>query len=266
MPSKILRRDVRYCVEIPASYDAPESKARRYPILYMLHGLGDNEQTLFKTGAWTLIEDLRKQGKLVDFVAVSPDGDSSFYINSADGKVRYSDFFLKEFMPAIEKKYRLLPGREARGITGVSMGGYGALRFAFAHPELFSSVSAQSAALILESPEQLNAVAQSGSSLRQTLAPVYGNPIDVEHWEGNHPLVLARRNAKELRHMAIYFNCGRKDDFGFEKGAAALDAELTKLHVPHEYRDYPGDHSLEYFLTHLPETIEFHSRTWASLK
>ncbi len=265
MPSKILRRDVRYCVEIPASYDAPESKTRRYPILYMLHGLGDDEQTLFKTGGWTLIEDLRKQGKIGDFLVVAPDGDRTFYINSADGKVLYSDFFLKEFLPAIEKKYRVMPGREARGINGISMGGYGALRFAFAYPELFSSVSAQSAALILESPNDLNAAAKSESPVLQMLAHVYGNPISVQHWEANDPFVLAQKNAQALRHMAIYFNCGRSDDYGFEKGAAALDAKLTKLHVPHEYRDYPGGHTLQYFLAHLAEAIEFHANTWKSL-
>jgi S-formylglutathione hydrolase FrmB len=266
MPSKILHRDVRYCVEIPASYDAPESRTRRYPILYMLHGLGDDEQTLFKTGGWTLIEDLRKQKKIGDFLVVAPDGGRSFYINSADGKVLYSDFFLHEFLPAIEKKYRVLPGRAARGINGISMGGYGALRFAFAHPELFSSVSAQSAALIVESPKELNAAAKSGSPMVQTLVRVFGDPINLEHWEENNPFALARRNAQALRRTAIYFNCGRSDDYGFEKGAATLDAELTRLHVPHEYQDYPGGHNLQYFLAHLPETIEFHAHTWASLK
>jgi S-formylglutathione hydrolase FrmB len=266
MPSKILHRPIRYCVEIPASYDAPESKGRRYPILYMLHGLGDDEQTLYKTGGWTLIEDLRKQGKIVDFLIVVPEGDRTFYINSADGKVRYSDFFLQEFLPAIEKRYRVLPGREGRGINGISMGGYGALRFAFAHPELFSSVSAQSPALILETPKDLNAAAKSGSPDGQTLAPVYGNPIDAEHWDVNSPFVLARKHADSLRSTRIYFNCGNSDDYGFEKGAAALDAELTKLRIVHQYRPYPGGHTFQFFLAHLAETIEFHSQGWSRLK
>jgi S-formylglutathione hydrolase FrmB len=266
MPSKVLHRNLRYCVEIPASYDAPQSKARHYPILYMLHGLGDDEQTLFKTGGWTLIEDLRKQGKIGDFLVVAPEGDRTFYINSADGKVLYSDFFLKEFMPAIESKYRVRPGRTGRGVNGISMGGYGALRFAFADPQLFSSVSAQSAALILESPKELNAASKSGSLIGQTLGHVYGDPLYAQHWEANNPFVLARKNAEALRSTAIYFNCGQSDDYGFEKGAAALDSELTKLHVPHEYRSYPGQHRLQYFLEHLPETLEFHSHLWYPAK
>lgn len=266
MPSKILRRDVRYCVEVPASYDAPESKDRRYPILYMLHGLGDDEQTLFKTGGWTIIEDLRKQGKIGDFLIVAPEGDRTFYINSADGKVPYSDFFLKEFMPGIEKKYRVRPGRAGRAITGISMGGYGALRFAFAYPASFSSVSAQSAALILESPQSLNAAAKSGSPIMQTFALAFGDPINLQHWEANNVFVLARKNLENVNNPRIYFNCGKSDDYGFENGAATLDTELTKLRVDHEYRSYPGGHTLQYFLTHLPEALEFHSHIWYSAK
>jgi S-formylglutathione hydrolase FrmB len=265
LPSQILHRSVRYCVEIPASYDAPESKARRYPVLYMLHGLGDNEQTLFKTGGWTLIEDLRRQHKIGDFLMVAPDGGRTFFINSADGKVRYSDFFLREFLPFIEKKYRVVPGREGRGISGISMGGYGALRFAFANPNVFSSVSAQSAALILESPASLNAATKSGSPLMQMLAEVYGSPVDVAHWKNNDVFDLAGQNAASLRKLAIYFNCGQSDDYGFERGAAKLDQELTHLGVAHEHHAYPGGHSLEYFLSHISEIIEFHSRAFSHL-
>jgi S-formylglutathione hydrolase FrmB len=265
MPSKILRRDVRYCVEVPASYDQPQSKEKRYPILYMLHGLGDDEQTLFKTGGWTIIEDLRKQGKIGDFLVVAPDGDRTFYINSADRKVQYSDFFLKEFMPAIEKKYRVLPGRAARGINGISMGGYGALRFAFARPDLFSSVSAQSAALMLDSPADLNAAMKSDLPIMQTFSHVFGNPVDEQHWEENDPFSLARKNVSALRKTAIYFNCGNSDDYGFDKGAAALDKELTKLHLAHEYHAYPGGHTFQYFLSHMTEAIEFHWKTWQQL-
>ena len=97
-----------------------------------------------------------QQHKLGEFLIVAPEGRRSFYINSADGSVRYSDFFLQEFMPLIETKYRIKKGRSNRGISGISMGGYGAIRFAFSHPELFSSVSAQSAALITESPQELD--------------------------------------------------------------------------------------------------------------
>ena len=134
--SHILKRNVHYCVQVPGSYEQKDASGqpRRFPVLYYLHGLGDNEQSFSRSGGWTLIEDLRAQGKIGDFLIVAPEGYASFYINSSDGSERYSDFFLREFVPYIEKKYRVLPGREARAVTGISMGGYGALRFAFAYP------------------------------------------------------------------------------------------------------------------------------------
>jgi S-formylglutathione hydrolase FrmB len=265
--SHILKQVVHYCVYIPAGYDAgaKQNSPKRYPVLYFLHGLGDNEQTLFNSGGWTLLEDLRNQHKMGDFLIVAPEGRRSFYINSADGSVRFNDFFLQEFLPYIEGKYRVRPGRAGRAISGISMGGYGALRFAFAHPELFSSVSAQSAALIIESPQTLDSASRSGAPLAGVLAAVFGRPINVPHWNENSPFVLAKKNVVALRKQAIYFNCGQDDNYGFEKGAAALHEELQKEGVQHEYHAYPGDHSLTYFLSHFAEVMEFHSRAFGLL-
>lgn len=268
LQSKILKRAVHYCVQLPGSYDKTDANGQpaRYPVLYYLHGLGDNEQSFSRTGGWTLIEDLREHGKIGDFLIVAPEGGASFYINSADGKDRYSDFFLREFMTYIEGKYRTMPGREGRAITGISMGGYGAFRFAFAYPELFSAVSAQSAALILETPEQLNELSQSHSDAADALAPLIGDPVNVGHWKANDPFALARKNKGALKRMAIYFNCGQSDNYGFEAGAVALDKQLTAEGIAHEYHPYPGDHSMIYFLSHLGEVIEFHSRAFESTK
>ena len=265
--SHILKQVVHFCVYLPAAYDAGTSQhpPQRYPVLYFLHGLGDNEQTLFNSGGWTLLEDLRNQHKMGDFLIVAPEGRRSFYINSADGSVRYNDFLLQEFIPQIESKYRILPGRTGRAISGISMGGYGALRFAFAHPELFSAVSAQSAALITESPQTLDSASRAGAPLGGVLGAVFGKPINVLHWNDNSPFVLAKRNAAALRKTAIYFNCGQDDNYGFEKGAAALHEELQKEGVKHEYHPYLGDHSLTYFLSHFAEVMEFHSQAFGQL-
>jgi S-formylglutathione hydrolase FrmB len=264
LDSRILKRPVRYCVQVPARYEQKDAQGRlrSFPVLYYLHGLGDDEQSFARSGGWTLIEDLREHGRIGDFLVVVPAGDASFYINSADGKVRYSDFFLREFMPYVEKKYRVVPGREGRAVTGISMGGYGALRFAFADPQLFSAVSAQSAALMLYSAEELNAASEGRLPVVPVLGGAFGNPLDAGHWLANDPFVLAKKNRAALRNMAIYFNCGQSDDYGFEKGAAALDRQLTKEGITHEYHAYPGRHSINYFLSHLEEVMEFHSRAF----
>lgn len=264
LKSRILGETVHYCVLLPPSYDSVPAK--HYPVLYFLHGLGENEQTLFKTGGWNLIEDLRQQHKIGDFLIVTPEAKASFYVNSADGKVRYSDFFLQEFIPYIEANYRIRRERKARAVTGISMGGYGALRFAFAKPDMFSAVSAQSAALITDSPKELDAALRAGTPLARLLGSVFGNPIDAEHWKQNDPLWLAKKNKAGIGKLAIYFNCGREDEYDFEVGAAALDKQLTEEHIKHEYHLYPGNHSASYFGAHIGEVMEFHSQLFGDGK
>ncbi len=270
VPSRILPEAVRYCAFLPSNYDAPAAnktppakEALRYPVLYDLHGLGDNEQSLINTGVWSLIQDLRQQHKIGEFLIVTPDAGRSFYINSRDGRERYSDFFLQEFMPAIEHKYRVRAGRASRGITGMSMGGFGALRFAFANPQLFCAVSAHSAALVAEPPRASNRGGMDGSPLAGMLSALFGSPIDAAFWNRNSPFVLARKNAAEIARLKIYFDCGGEDSYGFDQGARALHDELDELHVKHEFHIYPGGHNAEYFLAHVGASMEFHSRAFA---
>ena len=98
------------------------------------------------------------------------------------------------------------------------------------------------------------------------MGPAFGEPINAAHWQQNNIFLLARKNRSELRNLAIYFNCGQQDDFGFEDGAAALHRQLQAEGVKHEYHSYPGDHSLTYFLSHMREIMEFHSRVFAEQK
>jgi len=260
LESRILHRPVRYCVMLPPGYDNDAQK--KYPVLYFLHGLGENEQTLLRSGGWDVIQDLEQQKKVGGFVMAAPEGRASFFINSADGRDRYSDFFLTEFLPFIETHYRVLRERRSRGITGLSMGGYGALRFAFAYPERFGSVSAQSPALMTESPRELDADLRNAGPFARLLGSVFGDPINVAHWNANNPFLLARKHQAELRTQAIYFNCGEQDDYGFEVGAEALNKQLVAEKIPHQFHLYPGGHNAEYFLSHLGETIEFHWRAF----
>jgi len=259
--SAILGRAVKYCALLPPSYDS--AKQRRYPILYHLHGLGDSEQSFIQTGGWNLIEDAQASGAMTEFITVTPDGGMSFYIDSrVDPKasaVKYEQFFLREFMPAIEKKYRVQPGRTARGISGISMGGYGALHIAFAHPQLFGAVSAHSAAIFMH-PEKLRALTGGRVDI---MGAIYGAPFDKSFYAKNSPLTLAREHATGLRGMKIYFDCGTEDNYGFDAGTRALDAELTRLKVPHEAHRYPGRHDWVYFAEHLPASLQFHSAVFA---
>jgi S-formylglutathione hydrolase FrmB len=255
LPSKILAQPVNYCVILPPSYDA--DKTRRFPILYFFHGLGDNEQMFIHAGGFNLVQDLWERGQIGEFLIVTPNADATFYINSRDGKVRYEDFLVQEFLPGIETRYRTRPGRANRGVAGVSMGGYGALHLAFRHPQLFSAVSAHSPAIIDKLPA-FTAPTSGGSMRSRVLGATFGSPPDPAFWDHNSPLTLAR--SANLAGVKVYFDCGDQDDFGFESGATALDKILASRHIPHEAHIYPGRHDWQYFAEHLPASLEFHSR------
>jgi len=258
LPSKFVHRAVAYCVMLPPSFDA--DKARHFPILYLLHGLGDNEQFFIHSGEWNLVEDLREKGELQDFLIATSDGGASFYINAKDGKECYEDFLVQEFLPFIEKRYRVSPGRANRAISGISMGGFGALHLAFRHPQLFSAVSAHSAALIEKLPVFLGGGTAQGNPANRLrmFAGVLGSPPDAAYWNQESPITLAR--TANLAGLKIYFDCGDQDDYGFEAGAAALDKVLSARHIAHEFHLYPGRHDANYFAEHLPASLEFHAR------
>jgi S-formylglutathione hydrolase FrmB len=257
-PSKILGHPVPYCVILPSDYDA--NKASDYPALYFLHGLGGNEQLLLNSGGMNMIQDLRDSKRIGEFLIVAPDAGRSFFVNSRDGKVRYEDFFVREFLAYIESHYRVRAERKSRGITGVSMGGYGALRFALKYPDLFVAVSAHSPALIETlpnikiSPDQAVAVAE-------VLGKAFGSPVNAAFWQRESPFTIVKDGPKPAG-LQIYFDCGNDDEFGFYKGNAQFDQLLTARGIPHEFHLYPGEHDWDYFAEHLPASFEFQSHAF----
>jgi enterochelin esterase family protein len=153
----------------------------------------------------------------------------------------------------MEKHFRLLSVRSARAITGVSMGGYGALRFAFKYPQMFGSASAHMPALMEELPHT------SGDlPLTVFIGSAFGRPADEAFWKANTPFAFARTT--NLRGLKIYFDCGDHDDYGFDAGSRELDKLLTARHIPHTFQIFPGRHDALFVAQHLPESLEFDSR------
>ena len=266
-PSKILGHPVPYCVILPPSYD---SKNQRYPILYFLHGLGSNAQLLIDQGGMDLVNDLWAQNKIGEFLIVTPDAGRSFYINSRDGKVRYEDFFIREFIPYIESHYRVRSDRQSRGISGVSMGGYGSLHLALRHAQLFGSVSAHSAALVANLPSG-GMSGYQGAMLLRVLGTAFGSPPDPAYWKQNSPFTIVSRELVTRAEVApvgnatglqIYFDCGTEDEYGFNVGAQAFHDLLDARHIPHEFHLYPGGHDWSYVAEHFAASLEFHSRAF----
>lgn len=258
VPSKILGHPVHYCAFLPPSYAT--NATAKFPVLYFLHGLGGNHELLLRSGGMSILQDLVDQKKIGEFIVIAPDGGHSFYINSHDGKVKYEDFFFKEFMPAIEARYRIRPGRASHGITGLSMGGFGSLRYGLKYPAIFGSVSAHSAAIIEKVPEiELNEEQTERASAE--FGGTFGDPIDRGFWQKQSVFTIVKTTPKP-EGLQIYFDCGTDDDFGFYKGAQELHDLLVAHKIPHEFHLYPGGHDWDYFSRHLPASFEFHSRAF----
>ena len=244
---------------MPADYAT--DTARRYPVLYYLHGLFENEQSWSERGGEKNLDDLLSQNQMGKFLVVLPDGGRTFYINSMDGHERYEDFFIQELVPSIDKKYRTLPTAAARGITGTSMGGYGALHLAMRHPDVFGSASAHSAALLPKFPNPLPTEGRWGFYARVLQGP-FGSPLSEAYWEANNPLTLAE-HPENFRSLKLYFDCGDQDRYGFNEGADLLDKTLTAAGFPHEYHLRPGGHGWTYLNQYMKYSLLFHWQWFA---
>ena len=253
--SAILGKDVKYCIYLPADYEITN---RNYPILYLLHGYSDDDTGWLQFGEVNRIADESvAKGEAAPMVIAMPDGGVSWYINSADGKVKYEDFFVNEFMPAIEKMYRIRANKRYRAIAGLSMGGYGTLVLALKHPDLFSAAAPLSAAVfndndVLTTPED---------RWNNVFGILYGNDLKgkdrlTAHLKSNAPLSIVEKNTvAELSKIKYYIDCG-DDDF-LIKGNMELHALLTDKKVPHEFRVRDGGHTWGYWRSALPEVLKF---------
>ncbi len=242
---------VGYCALLPSSYDA--KPAKKFPALYFLHGLGGDQAFLVDSGGWNLIADLQDQKRIGEFVVITPAAGNTFYINSKSGRSRYEDFFIRDFVPQMEKQYRLIHARSGRAIAGISMGGYGALRFAFKYPQMFAVVSAHMPALMEQLPH-----GAGNAGVTSFIGSAFGRPADEPFWKANTPFVFAR--TADLRGLRVYIDCGDQDDYGFDAGTREMDKLLTARHVPHVVHIYPGGHTWQFVAQHLEESLTFVSK------
>jgi S-formylglutathione hydrolase FrmB len=222
----------------------------------------ENEMRWSSRGQTDLMLDrMVADGKIGEFIVALPFGGTSFYTNARDGTERWEDSFVTEFIPMIESTNRVNASRATRGISGISMGGYGSLKIAMKHPDLFGSVSAHSAVLL----KDLSAAKVSGGRLQMfqgLFDRIYAINQDLSYWEANNPMTLAL-DTKKLNGMKIYFDCGTEDEYGFEVGTKQLDEMLAKASYPHEAHLYPGHHGWDYAVQHTSESLLFHWKAFS---
>ena len=249
--SKLVNYPVGYSIYLQPGY---ETSQRSYPVLYLLHGYSDDETGWIQFGEANMIADKGiANGDYPPCIIVMPDGKVTWYCNSFDGKDSWEDMFVKEFIPFIEKEYRIRPKKEFRAIAGLSMGGNGALMLSMHYPDLFSSCVAMSAGTFTD--EEI----LGDTSYDQYFGNIYGPKTKdkvSEHWKANSPLYLLDSVDKEkLKSIRFYIDCG-DDDFLY-KGNSALHVKMRDLGIPHEYRVRQGGHEWSYWRTGLYDGLKF---------
>jgi enterochelin esterase-like enzyme len=252
--SKILNMDRKFAIYLPPGY---ETSQRSYPVLYLLHGGGDDQTGWVQFGeVQHIVDKAIEEGKATPMIIVMPDANTTRrgYFNSPKGDWRYEDFFFQELMPYVEKTYRIKTEKRFRAISGLSMGGGGTLMYAMHHPELFSAacpLSASTGPLTVE--DMRRNLVRDNVTLSDTAVTSYFN---------RHSAVALVNNMPDSSKKSVrwYIDCG-DDDFLFE-GNSLLHIAMRKKEVPHEFRIRDGAHSWTYWRESLPEVLRFVSMSF----
>lgn len=254
-PSPILGRDVNFSVYLPPDY---ATSSRRYPVVYLLHGYSDNETGWVQFGEVHLAADRAIAAREIPpMIIVMPDGGVAWYINDYQAKVRWEDMFVQEFIPYIDANYRTRTAREYRGISGLSMGGWGSLTLSMRHRDIFVACAAFSAAVWTEK----DAATMAGPQYDRMFGPLFGPRPEGKgeaspYFKTVNPISLAGTVADtELRKVRYYIDCG-DDDFLIQ-GNCALHLALMERKIPHEFRVRDGAHTWTYWRTGILEGLAF---------
>ena len=249
LKSEILGSERKYAIYLPSDYDYSN---REYPVLYLLHGSGDDHTGWVQFGEVKSITDkANKNGVSTSMIIVMPDAQTGKkgYFNDINQKWNYEDFFFKEFIPFIEKKYRIKSEKRYRAIAGLSMGGGGAFIYALRHPEMFSSACPLSGYMGELSYTEFYKKNQKKheSYRREKLFNYYSNH--------NALSIIQNQTVENLKSVRWYLDCG-DNDFLYE-GNSLVHIALKKRGIPHEYRVRNGSHNWTYWRGSLPSVLAF---------
>lgn len=285
--SESLGVDKKVVVYLPRGYDSQPDK--RFPVFYYLHGLGGDENNWVKSGELDKTAD--QLG--LEAIVVMPDGDDSFYVDSAlpidydqclksgaglflPGKQdpattcvrsrRYSTYITKDLVGWVDATYRTLAKREARAIAGLSMGGFGAMELGLRFPDLFAAAASHSGAvaLLYEGPRpfapgktklrtKVAEPTKGGGPVGPWLAGLFGK--DIAGWRQYDVVQLA--NALPPGKVALYFDCGTEDSFHLHDNVQYVHEALGQKNIPHEFFLGPGGHDFAFWRARLPHSLAF---------
>jgi S-formylglutathione hydrolase FrmB len=249
-PSAALGRDIPYSLYLP---DAYEEGDRRFPVLFLLHGLGGSEADWVTGGGLgPTLDRLIADGAVPPTIVVAPGFGDSWYVDNADpggfGAAQAS--FLDDLVPHVDRAWRTEGRRGGRAVAGLSMGGWGALRFAMLRPELFVAAAGLSPAVVTEE----RSVAPPW---RGWFTGVFGTPFELARFRAASPFALIPGLAAAQARPALYVTCGDDDELDLEEGAVLLHLALDRAEIASELRITDGGHSWKVWARELEPVLRF---------
>jgi enterochelin esterase-like enzyme len=249
--SQILNMERNYSIYLPSGY---EESDRSYPVLYLLHGSGDDHTGWVQFGQVRHIADKAiAEGLASPMIIVMPDANTKVkgYFNQPDGSFAYEDFFFKELIPFIEKTYRVRSDRRYRAVSGLSMGGGGTVYYALHHPEIFA------AAAPLSASTGSDWIVKQNSNATEVQTERYRQKHNVENIINNS----SGAELDNIKKVRWYISCG-DDDFLYRDNSE-LHVLFRNKNIAHEYRVKDGGHSWTYWRMELPLVMEFISKSFS---
>jgi len=253
LKSDILKCERHFAIYLPHDYEISQ---RTYPVLYLLHGAGDNQNSWIQHGEVQFIADKAiNSGEATPMIIVIPDADTGQrgYFNSPDGKWLYEDFFFKEFIPYVEKNYHINDKKRYRAVAGISMGGGGSFVYALRYPGMFSS----SCPLSAFEPNDLNDL-----STRLSKRGLNFTDQEIQEYYKNTSILglIKTQSEDSLKSVRWYIDCGDDDDFSTVNSLIHIAMKNKK--IPHEFRIRNGVHQWKYWRESLPEILKFITKTF----
>ncbi|KGE67180.1 MULTISPECIES: alpha/beta hydrolase [Pseudomonas] len=251
--SKTLGQAVKYTIYLPPDYG---HSARSYPVLYMMHGGDDGRYNdwFVQDNLGAVLDRLINEGAIPAMIVITPDGlrnpenkYATYFMNDADGKFQWETMFIQEFIPAMQKQYRILDDKRFRAIGGLSMGGFASLMYAFKYPDLFSAVAVMSAAV--RTDEQITQMDAAGYERRYGHAWGEGlvgeQRLNAQYRHKNVLDLVKSTPVADIKKTKYYLDEGTNDPFFL--GNVLLHLEFNKLGVAHQFLARPGAHNYDFW-------------------
>lgn len=245
--SKLVGKKLPYEVLLPPDYEQ-SPKTHLFPTLYLLHGLFGHYDN------WVKNTKLTEYAARHHLIIVTPEGNNGWYTDAANApNEKYESYIIQELIPDVESRFRAAPSRASRGVAGLSMGGYGALKFGLKYPDKFAFAASFSGALGAGEWTEKE-IGRFGPAVTKQFMDIFGDAGSQTRAANDIYKILRDMPNDKLSQLPyFYLDCGTED--GLLIFSRRFDDILLERKIPHEYRELPGKHDWKFWDSQIRDVL-----------